>query len=303
MPSRSRLLSARLVRSWLRRRPLNSHKFDFGHVLIIAGSRGMIGAGILSAQGALRSGAGLVTLAVPRSLLAVAAKKIRPEAMTLGLPETSRGSISPQAIAPLLEYIRKRRVASIVVGPGLSRHPMTAKFVKRFLLNAKSLLTLKTIVLDADGFLAFSGGKSLSKVDVPVIVTPHAGELAGFLGVSIKSVESARREIAPKFAKLFRVICVLKGHQTVISDGKKTCVNPTGNPGMARGGSGDVLSGVIAGLTLNTNPPDEAFKAACVGVYVHGLAGDLAAKHHTQISMTAGDIAENISGAFKKILP
>ncbi len=302
MPSRSRLLSAEIVRSWLIRRPANSRKGDFGHVLIIAGSRGMAGAGILSAHGALRSGAGLVTLAVPKSQQPAAAKHVRPEAMTLGLPENTQGGISSKAKNPLLLYIRRRRITSLVIGPGLSRNSETAKFVKTFLLSLNDCKTLKAVILDADGFLACSKNKILPRIKIPVVVTPHAGEMSQFLGMSVNRIEAAREETALKFAKLFRVICVLKGRRTVISDGNQTCVNPTGNPGMARGGSGDVLSGVIASLILNIKGPEAIFKSACAGVYVHGLAGDLAAKEKTQIAMTAGDIAENMPGAFGKIL-
>lgn len=295
------ILSRTQIRSWLVKRPPQSHKGSFGHVLIIAGSRGMIGAGVLSACGALRGGAGLVTLATPKSLQLIAARHLRPEAMTLGLPERS-GTLVPKAAAPLLAFIRRRRVTSIALGPGLSRARQAQAFAVRFFSLLKKEAGVNGLVLDADGFLAFSGRPGPWKGGPPVIVTPHPGELAAFLKTARSRVEAAREETAEKFAKLNGVITVLKGHRTVVTDGKRTFINPTGNPGMARGGSGDVLSGLIPALLLNVKLPDQPLKAAAAGVFVHGLAGDLAAKEKTQIAMTAGDIAEKIPAAFKKAL-
>ena len=290
-----RWLSSKIIRRWLRPRPKNSHKGDFGHVLIIAGSRGMIGAGILSARGALRSGAGLVTLAVPKDQQASVIKHLSPEAMTLGLSESS-------AIPSVLGFMKKRRITSLVIGPGLSRKTQARTFVRKLLPRLGSFPTLKGIVLDADGFIALSGTEILKKMKIPVIVTPHAGELSLFTGTKTSASPAGRKGQAEKFAKLNRVICVLKGHRTVVASGRATFVNPTGNPGMARGGSGDVLSGMIGALLPNVRPPEAAFKAACAGVYVHGLAGDLAAREKTEIAMSAGDLAEKIPSAFKKIL-
>ena len=296
-----RWLSSKIVRKWIAPRPKNSHKGNFGHVLIVAGSRGMVGAGILSAHGALKAGAGLVTLAVPRNQQIIAAKHLRPEAMTLGLPETSEGTFSFAAVSLALAHIKKRRVTSLVIGPGLSKHSETRDFVKKLLQKLSPASTLKGVVLDADGFLALSGTSFLKKIKIPVIVTPHAGELSRFIGKKISSSPASRKAQAEKFAKLNQVICVLKGHQTLVTTGRTTWVNPTGNPGMARGGSGDILSGMIAALLMNVRLPEIALKAACAGVYIHGFAGDLAAKEKTQIAMSAGDIAEKIPTAFKKI--
>ena len=299
MPSPS--LSSKTVRSWLAARPKNSHKGDFGHVLIVAGSRNMAGAGILAAHGALRSGAGLVTLATVKSRQRVAAAHLRPEAMTLGLPEASSGSISPAAVAKILSYIKARRVTALVMGPGLTRNPQTQSFVRKLLPRLSSQKALAGIILDADGFLALKGTRILEKLKIPAIITPHPGELAAFTGRKIPPTPAGRIEASKKFAKLNKVVCVLKGHRTVISDGQNFYINPAGNAGMARGGSGDVLSGMIGALLGNVRPPDRALKAACAGVYVHGLAGDIAAQEKTQISMTAGDIAEKIPSAFRKI--
>ena len=142
----------------------------------------MTGAGILSAHGALRAGAGLVTLAVPRSQQIAAAKHLKPEAMTLGLPETSSGSFALSAVPAALDFMEKRRITSLVIGPGLSRHPQTRAFVRKLLPRLPSVSTLEGIVLDADGFLALSGTGILKKMKIPVIVTPHAGDLSPFTG-------------------------------------------------------------------------------------------------------------------------
>lgn len=288
-----------LIRKWLKARPKDAHKGDFGHVLIVAGSRGMAGAGILSAHGALRGGAGLVTLATVKSQQPAAAKHLRPEAMTLGLPESKEGSLSIKAVPEIVSFMRKRKITSLVLGPGLSRKNGVPVFVRMLLSKIVSApLRLKAVLLDADGFLS---APNLGGLKFPLIVTPHAGEFSRFTGISMARIAADRIGTAKKFAKLNQVVCVLKGHRTVISDGDRAVVNPTGNPGMARGGSGDVLSGLIAALIENVQS-HSPFYAACAGVYIHGLAGDLAAKEKTQIGMAAGDLAEKIPSAFKKIL-
>lgn len=322
-------LSKKLVSSWLPKRKQDSHKGDYGHVLIVAGSKGMSGASILSAQGALRGGAGLVTLAVPESRESIVAKKVRPEVMTLAMPESKAGTFSQKAVAPLLEFVRKRKITSLAIGPGLSRNLETVRFVKKFfLLLKKNWFNLQGIVLDADGFLALKPKNSkyffLKNLGLPVIVTPHPGELANFLEIKSEEIQKARIQFAKEFAKLYSVVCVLKGHQTTITDGREVYLNTTGNPGMATGGSGDVLTGLIAALiaqiqdstphqvggkiqsdllTSSFQPPASTLLlAACAGVYIHGLAGDLAKKEKTEMGMIAGDIAEKIPAAFNAVL-
>jgi len=308
-----RPLSARLIRSWIPTRKRNSHKGDYGHVLIVAGSRGMAGAGILCAQGALRGGSGLVTLAVPKSQQTVVAKRGRPESMTLGLPETRSGTIASDAVPILLDRIKKRGITSLAIGPGLSRNPETARVVVKIFKRVVRLRDFQGIVLDADGFLAFKDHKDKAHIlqtgPVPLIVTPHPGEMAQFMGVKTAHVQQDRIKLTQKFAKLNQAICVLKGDRTVVSDGQNTFINRTGNPGMATGGSGDVLTGLIAALIsqvsktrLGSNPIASILKAACVGVFIHGLAGDLAKKKKTEIALLAGDIANEIPRAFKRVL-
>ncbi len=283
------------------KRPAAAHKSDFGHTLIIAGSRGMVGAGVLSAWGALRGGSGLVTLATVRSQQGAAATHLRPEAMTLSLRETPGGSLAASGVSEALRWMRLRRITSLVIGPGLSRSAEAARFVRSLLRRLQGdPMKLRGIVLDADGFLAM-GPRGLAAANLPMIVTPHPGELSRFTGRSVGASRAERISAAVKFAKLYRVTCVLKGSGTVVSDGSRSYINPTGNPGMARGGSGDVLSGLIGALIGQFGTSLYLLRAACIGVYVHGLAGDLAAAQMSRIAMLPGDLAERIPSAFKKL--
>jgi NAD(P)H-hydrate epimerase len=300
-------LSKSIISRWIPKRKPETSKKDYGHVLLICGSKGMIGASTLCAWGALRGGAGLVTAAVPESRQNVVSKNIRPEAMTLPLPETLDGSIAPDAISRVLDFIRYRKISSLAIGPGLSRSSQTAQFVAELLesLN-QSQEKLKGIVLDADGFIALkpdSGKNLLKDLNLPLIVTPHSGEMAKFCNLPVQKIDQNRMAFAEKFAKLYQVVCVLKGYRTVVCDQKQIYVNTTGNPGMAKGGSGDVLSGLIAALVpqIAQTQSDALLKAACAGVYVHGLAGDFAAKEKTKTAMMAGDIAEYLPKAFKTV--
>ena len=297
-------ISPSLIASCLGNRPSDSHKGNYGHVLIVAGSRGMTGAAVLAAWGALRSGAGLVSAAIPESQQPIVAQHLRPEAMTVPLPETEDGTLSETAVPILLEQISKKKIATLVIGPGLSRQNETQSVVRKLLKQLSETKTpLKGTVLDADGFIALKGDAQgndwLQDIDLPLIVTPHLGEMSHFTGIPVETLQANRSEFAEKFAKLYSVVCVLKGVPTQVTDEKQLYLNETGNPGMATGGSGDVLSGMIgaflAGLVLKKEPPAAPlFLAAVLGTYIHGLAGDEAAKEKTETSLIAGDIAEAI---------
>ncbi|MBI4835423.1 MAG: NAD(P)H-hydrate dehydratase [Planctomycetes bacterium] len=276
----------------LPKRPRNSHKGDYGRVLIIAGSRGMAGAARLAAEAALRSGSGLVTVATPKSQQPILAKKITCQ-MTYALPETKDGTIAFSARNPLLNLAKKQGV--IAIGPGLSQNPQTIKLVLLLVPDLKV-----PTVIDADGLNALSKNvNTLKKAKAPLILTPHPGEMAKLIGSKVQWSKSSRDKIAVDFAKRYKVIVVLKGHQTVVTDGEKVYINKTGNPGMATAGSGDVLTGVIAGLLGQDLRP---FEAAQLGVYIHGLAGDLAAKKIGELSLIATDILEFLPSAFRRII-
>jgi len=242
---------------------------------------------VLCAKAALRSGAGLVTLGIPKSLN-LAIIKIKPdEAMTLPLPETNAGSLSLAGYKKIKDFLKKSDV--LVIGPGLSQDNSTQKLVRKLLAGLE-----KPAVVDADAINALVGHL---KILGPVVLTPHPGEMARLLKISVKKVQKNRKEIAKKFAKAYKMALVLKGRNTVVNDYKgNQYINKTGNAGMATAGSGDVLSGMIGaflGQGLNS------FDAAKYAVYLHGLAGDLAAKEKTQISLIASDIIAKIPEAIK----
>lgn len=271
-------------------RRADAHKGDFGHVLVIAGSRGMAGAGCLAAAGALRGGAGLVTVACPQSLYPVCAARLT-EAMGLPLPETAAGGIALGALEPALRYAEKCSV--VAAGPGLGSEPETAEFVRELAARLDHVL-----VLDADALSAFAGRKEeFARRKGPTLITPHPGEMARLIGSTAAQVQLNREGVAAELALQFPAFAVLlKGAGTVVTDGEQFYVNATGNPGMATGGSGDVLAGLAAALVAQRL---DHFAAGALGAYLHGLAGDLAARKCGQVSMIAGDVVEALPAAFE----
>ncbi len=281
-----------------RRRP-TAHKGDFGKIFILAGSRGMTGAAYLCAQGALRAGAGLVLVGTPISQQPILATKLTC-AMSAALPETRSGTLSLKAKKEIVKLGKKSDV--VALGPGLSQHPQTIRLVLSFLQNASQLLTRAIpLVIDADGLNALSARVAiLKKIKNPVILTPHPGEMAQLMPQYKRILKTAsqkqRIKIASEFARQYGVIVVLKGYQTVVADRKRVYINRTGNPGLASGGSGDVLTGILAGLLgIGLEP----FAAAQLAVAVHGLAGDQAAKKIGQVSLLATDLLEYLPAVLK----
>ncbi|MDP3732876.1 MAG: NAD(P)H-hydrate dehydratase [Candidatus Omnitrophota bacterium] len=284
----------RLPTLLLRRKP-NAYKGDFGHIFILSGSERFSGAAVLCSEAAMRSGAGLVTLGIPKSLNR-AIIKIKPkEVMTFPLPETSDGTLSLSGYKKIKDFVKSIDV--LVVGPGLSQNKSTQGLVRKVVSKIG-----KPMVVDADGLNALVGHlKMLSAVSCQLsakILTPHSGEMARLMGMSIKRVQADRKGIAKKFAEDYKVTVVLKGDNTVVADyNGNLYINKTGNPGMATAGSGDVLAGMIAALLGQGLSKFEASKYA---VYLHGLAGDLAAKEKTQMGMIASDIIDKIPEAIKR---
>lgn len=244
-------------------------------------------------MGALRSGAGLATVGIPRSLVFALARKMT-EVMTLSLPETKAGTISEKAFSAIKRFSNDQDV--LAIGPGLSWNRSTQALVRRVVLDSK-----KPMVIDADGLNAFQGKAALfRRLKAPAIVTPHAGEFVRLFGGAIPRTERERKRRALEAARKFQLVVVLKGHHTVVASPEgKVAVNQTGNPGMATAGSGDVLTGVVAAMMGQGLQP---FEAAAFGVFVHGLAGDLAARKMGQISLVAGDILDALPLAFKRTL-
>jgi ADP-dependent NAD(P)H-hydrate dehydratase / NAD(P)H-hydrate epimerase len=281
------LLTRERMREIVPSRTADSHKGDFGRVVVIAGSLGRTGAAHLSALGALRSGAGLVTIATPRSCLPIIAA-MAPEYMTEGLDETASGTIDYSAIDRVLDL----KADVIAVGPGLGQAPATSAFVHALVERAGVPL-----VLDADALNAFVGEpeRLMGRDGVDVIITPHPGEMARLLNTSIESVQSDRLKHAREFAAGHKVHVVLKGHRTLIAgpDGR-TFVNLTGNAGMATGGTGDLLTGMVAAWFAQLLDAEAACKLA---VYLHGTAGDLAEADEGEVALIASDMAARLGDA------
>ncbi len=274
------------------KRDPDAHKGTFGSVLVAGGSRDMSGAAVLAGQSALRSGAGLVFIAVPFGIQQSVA--IRTTCcLTHGLPETEEGSLDADGFGQLME--RVRAADALAIGPGMGRHPETATLARR-VIRAASV----PAVADADGLNAVAEDPSILKeARAPLVLTPHPGEMARLRGLEgAKDVQANRKAIAAGFAREHGCVVVLKGRGTIVTDGRKFFVNSTGNPGMATGGSGDVLTGIVAALMAQGFDP---FEAAAVGAHTHGLAGDLAAERIGQMSLIASDILDALPEAFKRL--
>ena len=280
-------------RKHFRPRRRESSKGDYGRVFVVAGSRGLSGACVMTAMAVLRSGAGLVTVGIPKSLTLPLAKRLT-EAMTLPLPETKQGTLARSAARPVLKFLAKEDV--LAIGPGLSLNRDAQAAIRKVVLFSK-----KPMVIDADGLNAFRGKSYLfKKLKAPAILTPHAGEFVRLFGGKIPKTPLERKRRAAQISRKYRVVLVLKGHGTVVaSPNGKVYVNRTGNPGMATGGSGDVLTGIIAAMLAQGL---DLFRAACFGVFVHGYAGDLACREKGEISLIAGDIIAALPAAFQKLL-
>jgi len=275
------------------RRKQDTHKGNFGHVFIIGGSQGMTGAAYLASQAALLSGSGLVTCGIPKSLNAIMEVKLT-EAMTLPLAETKEASFSQSAEKDILDFAQKIDV--IALGPGISREKDTQELVRKLLVKIN-----KPVVLDADGIIALVNNTDiLKKRTAPTILTPHPGEMARLLKKDVSAIQQARVKTASSFAKAHNVTLVLKGYRTVVANSKgSTYLNKTGNSGMSTAGVGDVLTGMIASFIGQGIDPHSA---AVIGAYLHGLAGDLAAKEKGQFSMIASDLLNKLPQAIIDVL-
>ncbi len=281
------LLTRERMRELVPARAADSHKGDFGRVLVIAGSVGRTGAAHLAALGALKSGAGLVTIATPRSCVATLAAMM-PEYMLEGLEETAAGTIDFGAVERVLEL----KADIIALGPGIGQDPSTSAFVQAIVERAGAPL-----VLDADALNAFIGDpeRLTGRDGVDVIVTPHPGEMARLLNLTIEQVQADRLEHARAFATARKLHVVLKGHRTIIAGPEgRSFVNLTGNAGMATGGTGDLLTGMIAAWFAQILDPEGACKLA---VYLHGTAGDLAEADEGEVALLPSDIASRLGDA------
>jgi ADP-dependent NAD(P)H-hydrate dehydratase / NAD(P)H-hydrate epimerase len=284
------LITPEYVAENLPSRPPDAHKGTFGRLFALTSSKGMTGAGALSAKAALRAGAGIVTVGCPDSLEQVYEIKLD-EAMTLGLPSVAkRGALSLRALGAVLTALNKSTAA--LIGPGLGRHRETERLIQRVVAKMKT-----PCVLDADGLNAFE--KDTTVLDgnhAPLILTPHDGEFERLTGEFPPANFSERAKAVRDVAKKFNSVVLLKGGPTLIADPEGNLyLNPTGNSGMATGGSGDVLAGIITALLAQGNSP---IQATLNGAYLHGLSGDLAASELGERSLIAGDLIEFLPVAF-----
>lgn len=282
------LITPEIVRNIMPVRKPDGHKGTYGRILVVGGSSGLSGAAAMASTAALKAGAGLVTLAVPASLHSLMEVKLT-EVMTKPLPETEESSISLAAVPAVREVADNADV--IALGPGISTHQDTVSFIREMITFVK-----QPLVIDADGLNALAGEEELvANCQAVPVLTPHPGEMARLLGIKTEDVQNNRIEAALEAARKYNAVVVLKGNRTVVCSYDGTLyVNPTGNPGMATAGAGDVLTGVVAGLLGQGLSPLEAAVAA---VYFHGVAGDLAAAEKGILSMTAGDILDYLPQA------
>lgn len=268
----------------------DTHKGDYGHVMVLAGSIGKAGAAAIAAKAALRSGAGLVSAAVPVSLVPVI-HQLSAEVMCIGIAESIDGTTGIGAEMELLRLSKK--MDACAVGPGLTTHAETVHVVRNFVKYSTI-----PMVIDADGLNALADSLDILKaLNAPAVLTPHPGEMARLTGLDAEEIQKDRLGIASSFASQYAVTLVLKGAGTVVAspDGRMF-INSTGNPGMATAGAGDVLTGMIAGFL---GQGYAATEAACLAVFLHGLAGDIAARDKTEAAMIAGDIIEKIPEAVR----
>jgi ADP-dependent NAD(P)H-hydrate dehydratase / NAD(P)H-hydrate epimerase len=305
------LITANDVAPLIAPRPRDSNKGMNGHVLVVGGSLGKAGAAAMTGFSALRAGAGLVTVATPRSVLATVAG-FHPELMTEPLEETHQGTIAMSAVAQFARLAGKKTV--LAIGPGISRNTETVEFVRQAVLDAKV-----PVVLDADGLNAFEGkakdlnrkdrqGSAKGAKDSTLVLTPHPGEMARLTGLSTAAIQRDRINVAREFAREHGVILILKGDRTIVANANgEAWVNPTGNPGMATGGTGDILTGLVAGMLAQH--PDRPFDAVIAAVYLHGLAGDIACYGRTgglglgEQCLVATDLVRCLPNAFQHVRP
>jgi hydroxyethylthiazole kinase-like uncharacterized protein yjeF len=281
------LLTREDARTLFEPRAADSHKGDFGRVLVVAGSRGKTGAAHLSGMGALRAGAGLVTIATPASCLPIVAS-LAPEFMTEPLPESGEGQVSADAVERIADFT----LDVIACGPGLGRGASVGEFMRALIDRVETPL-----VLDADALTVLSNdpGRLLGREERDIIITPHPGEMARLIGTTTDEVQANRIQVASEFASTHHVYVVLKGHRTVIATPEgRIFINPTGNAGMATGGTGDVLTGMIAAFLAQLLDAEAACRLA---VFLHGMAGDLAEISEGQVAMTATDLLAHIGEA------
>lgn len=286
------LIERQQIQEHFAARKRDSHKGTFGHLFILSGSIGKTGAVSMAAKAALKMGAGLVTVGTPESCLPMIARSMV-ELMTEPLPETDKGTLSVDALERILALIEGKD--ALMLGPGISTHPSTAELVLSLLPQVEV-----PVMIDADALnILASKPQLLKSIDQPAVLTPHPGEFARLTDLKTKDVGENKLELVPRFAQEYGVYIVLKGYRTLIAppDGY-VYVNPTGNPGMATAGTGDVLSGMIASMMIQE---DNLLEAILSAVYAHGLSGDIGAEKMGERALTAGNLITHLPSALKRL--
>ncbi|MDP2914562.1 MAG: NAD(P)H-hydrate dehydratase [Candidatus Aminicenantes bacterium] len=280
------------VAPYFKKRKKDSHKGSYGHLFVLAGSLGKTGAVVMAGKAALRTGTGLVTIGTPQSCLPAIANSMM-ELMTEALPETPQKTLSESAIPLILDLMKGKD--AVLIGPGISTHPSTARLVTSLLPKIKV-----PVVIDADGLnILAAHPDALKSLPKPAVLTPHPGEFGRLIGRSNRDVLDHRLELASRFSEQFGVYLVLKGYRTLIATPEgRVFINPTGNPGMATGGSGDVLSGMIASLIIQEK---DVLGATLAAVYLHGLSGDIGARILGERALIAGDLIKYLPKALKEM--
>jgi len=272
------------IRKNFKPRKIDSNKSNFGHLMILAGSVGLTGAAVLASKAAMRAGCGMVTLGCPKSLNQIFETRLT-EAMTLSLAETENSTLHVDSLKTILFTIESRKCNGVLIGPGLGKHPFTTELVVQLIKNCPC-----PIIIDADAINAISKYSSniLAEADVPIILTPHPGEFSRLIGLSTGQIQSNRLETLCSFTKKYKAVTVLKGKNTLVSQGDSNVyVNHSGNSGLATAGTGDVLAGIIGSFLVQGMTPIEA---ACCGVYIHGKTADYVVKHTGERSLIASDL-------------
>jgi ADP-dependent NAD(P)H-hydrate dehydratase / NAD(P)H-hydrate epimerase len=302
------LITAKEVAPFISPRPRNSHKGMYGHVLVVGGSLGKAGAAAMAGVSALRAGAGLVTVATAKSVLSTVAG-FYPELMTEPMDQTPEGTIAVNARSRFASLAKDKTV--LAIGPGISRNVETSEFVRNVVGDS-----IVPVVLDADGLNAFEGrAKDLNRKaganyarQTTLVLTPHPGEMSRLTGLGVAAIQRDRINVARNFAQEHQLILVLKGDRTIVAspDGQ-AWVNPTGNPGMATGGTGDILTGIISGMV--GQHPQSVLEAVLAAIYLHGLAGDIACYGHEsgfdsgigEQCLVATDLIRAMPDAFRRV--
>ena len=289
------LITAHEIAPLIGRRPAESNKGSFGHVLVVGGSLGKAGAAAMAGMSALRVGAGLSTIATPRSVLPTVAG-FHAEVMTEPLEETDAGTISTRSLASGQFDAVANGKSVLAIGPGISRNPETSEFVRALRKRSQGLL-----VLDADGLNAFAGLANELRGNVgSLVITPHPGEMARLTGMTIAAIQRDRINVARNFSGEHNLILVLKGHRTLVAEPNgELWVNTMGNPGMATGGTGDILTGMVAGMMAQN--ATRILEAVIAAVYLHGCAGDVVQESMGEHSLVATDLLSGLPEAFRRV--